>query len=178
MAIAARFGYTLLFALACSSCAERVEGAATRYVDPALGARTATPVCFAAAPAALGLAERAQYDELMGGCARGAAAEGVPVNDAPGCWQASVEWTSKFTGHTEIDCSYLGPWCNASNVFRKGVRIRVSDPASGRVTVDTLAAINSGSKHFLPQTSFALCSAAFRGYPTAQKNRELTITLP
>ena len=176
MGIARRFGYLLLCALASASCAETIEGAATRYVDPTLGTRRATPICFAPAPAALGLAERAQYAELVDACTRGATAEGVPVNDAPGCWRASVEWTTHYAGRTELDCAF--GQCGANDIYHKGVRIKVVDPSTGGVSLDMLAAINSSLTNFRPNTAFALCSAAFRGYPTPQQHRIMTIALP
>ena len=173
-------GVALLVALASVGCGSSATVTASRFVEPSIGSRVPGPVCFAPAAASFGLAERTVYAELADACARAAAVEGVPVATGPGCWPADLRWASVPAGRSLADCAQEvgGYGCSASAVFRKTLRLRLTDPSTGQVGIDALAALDSTSKSFLKNTAFALCSAAFRDQPRAERSVAVKVSLP
>src|SRR5450755_575634 len=134
----ASVGAALLVAFVVSACGKSATVVASRYVDPNVGSRAPSPVCFVAAPAELGLAERTDYAERIDACTRAAAAEGVAVAASQGCWRAEVQWTAAPAGRSLADCEQevTGYGCSASAVFRKTLRLRLTDPSTGQVGID------------------------------------------
>jgi hypothetical protein len=173
-------GAAVLIALASVGCGKSATVTASRYVEPSIGSRVPGPVCFAPVPASLGLAERTVYAEWLDACAHAAAAEGVPIASGPGCWLADLQWASAPAGRSLADCEQevSGYGCSASSVFRKTLRLRLTDPSTGQVGIDALAVLDSTTRSFVANTAFALCSAAFRHQPRAERSVTVEVSLP
>lgn len=170
----------VLLASASVGCGKSATVTASRFVEPSIGSRMTGPVCFAAAPASFGLAERTTYAELVDDCVRAAAAERVPVATGQGCWSADLQWASVPAGRSLADCEQQvgGYGCSASAVFRKTLRLRLTDPSTGQVGIEAIAALDSTSKSFQKNTAFALCSAAFRDQPRIERSVTVKVSLP
>ncbi|HTA92646.1 MAG TPA: hypothetical protein VK745_23870 [Polyangiaceae bacterium] len=170
----------LLVALASIGCGKSATVTASRYVEASVGSRVPGPVCFTLVAASLGLAERTLYTEWGEACARAAAAEGVPVASGQGCWPADLQWASEPAGRSLADCEQevAGYGCSASAVFRKTLRLRLTDPSTGQVGIDALATLDSTTKSIVANTAFALCSAAFRHQPRAERSVTVKVSLP
>jgi hypothetical protein len=173
-------GAALLVLLLVSACGKSATVIASRYVDPSVGSRSPGPVCFAAPPAELGLAERTESAERIDACTRAAAAEGVPVSNSQGCWQAKLEWSVGPAGRSLADCEQevAGYGCSASAVFRKTLRLRLTDPSTGQVGIDAIATLDSTTRSFVANTAFALCSAAFHRQPRPERSVTTKVSLP
>jgi hypothetical protein len=176
----ASVGAALLVALVVSACGKSATVVASRYVDASVGSRSPGPVCFAAAAAGLGLAERTDYAERIDVCTRAANAEGVAVAASQGCWKAELEWTSAPAGRSLADCEQevAGYGCSASAVFRKTLRLRLADPSTGQVGIDAIATLDSTTRSFVTNTVFALCSAAFHRQPRPERSVTTKVSLP
>jgi hypothetical protein len=175
-----RFYAALLAAFTVTACGKSATVVASRYVDPSVGSRPPGPICFAAAPPDLGLAERTESAERIDGCTRAAAAEGVPVSNSQGCWQANLQWSVGPAGRSLADCEQevTGYGCSASDIFRKTLRLRLTDPSTGQVGIDAIATLDSTTRSFVRNTAFALCSAAFHQQPRPERSVTTKVSLP
>jgi hypothetical protein len=113
-------------------------------------------------------------------CSEAAVREGLTLGSAPNCLVAQVRFSSKDTGSDVAECGPNVGWgveCEAQSVFRKDLKLTLSEPVRGAVVMEVDAAFASSSHYFSRESVLAPCTAAFRGYPQPTRHEKIDVSL-